>query len=323
MIYIHQVSKSYGEVPALQDLSLTIPPGSIFGLLGPNGAGKTTLIRLITGFLFPDKGHVRLTAGFARHQLGYLPERPHFPRRFRIREFLLVAGQTSGLQGTVLLESIERVLQQTGLLQVAGWRIATCSKGMLQRLGVAQALLTDPPLILLDEPFSGLDPAAQAAMRYLVQGLSQSGKTIVISTHRLADVTQMCSHIAILARGRLARSGPLHEVLVPRAQVIIRVDALPDLLAAELQHQYPDILIDNTQITLPKEAMQLKSSLLQVLLNAQVDVEHVERQRATLEEVYMETVRSGAIEEIPVKDEIDQMADELLDQPLDDSEAEE
>ncbi len=301
MIHIKQVTKRYGEIIALKDLSLTIPAGAIFGLLGPNGAGKTTLIRLIVGFLFPDQGMVEL-AGCLRHQLGYLPERPHFPRRFGIREYLIVAGQTSGLAGPVLEEAVSRALQHTGLLQIADWRIATCSKGMLQRLGVAQALLTDPPLILLDEPFSGLDPAAQAAMRYLVQGLRRAGKTILLSTHRLSDVTQMCSHIAILARGRLARTGPLNEVLIPRSQVIIRVDRLPELVADDLRQLNPDILLNQSLITLPDDLLQVKTAVLRILLDARVDIQHVERQRATLEEVYLETVALGSVDPQPAND---------------------
>lgn len=291
MIQITNLTKRYGSITALQNLSLTVPAGTVFGILGPNGAGKTTLLRLIVGFLFPDEGQIELT-GCSRHQLGYLPERPHFARRFRVQEYLLTAGQASGLSGDLLESAVDRALAETGLKQIADWRISTCSKGMLQRLGVAQALLPDPPLLLLDEPFSGLDPAAQAAMRHLVWRLSQAGKTIIISTHRLGDVNQMCSHIAILARGRLERSGPLSQALAPRSQVLIRVDRLPSLLVWQLQQLHPAITLNGTEITLPDEAMECKSAALRLLLDAHIDILHLERQRASLEEIYLETVQS-------------------------------
>ena len=290
MIQITNVTKRYGAVTALQSLSLRVPAGAVFGVLGPNGAGKTTLLRLIMGFLFPDKGRIEL-AGCSRHQLGYLPERPHFARRFRVKEYLLVAGQISGLSGKPLESAVDAALAQTGLSRVADWRISACSKGMLQRLGVAQSLLADPPLILLDEPFSGLDPAAQAAMRYLVLELSQAGKTVLLSTHRLGDVNQVCTHIAILSRGRLERTGPLSKVLAPRSQVIIRVDRLPELIAWQLRQLHPAVALEGTDISLPDDAIQVKPAALRLLLDARIDILQVERRRATLEEVYLEAVR--------------------------------
>ena len=292
MIHVSHVTKRYGSVVALRDLSLMVPAGSIFGLLGPNGAGKTTLLRLIAGFLFPDAGRIDLE-GCTTFQLGYLPERPHFPRRFTIAEYLELAGRLSGLPGSQLREATAAVLQQTGLSQVSDWKVAACSRGMVQRLAVAQALLTDPPVLLLDEPFGGLDPTAQVVMRRLILDLRQRGKTILLSTHRLADVTQICSDIAILSHGHLARTGPLHEVLVPRAHQLIEVDRLPEAVAWQIRQLHTDILINGTEITLPGDAMEVKAGVLRLLLDAQVDIVRLERQRATLEEVYLEAVRSA------------------------------
>jgi ABC-2 type transport system ATP-binding protein len=291
VIQISHVTKRYGNVMALRDLSLTIPAGSIFGLLGPNGAGKTTLLRLIAGFLFPDEGQIEIN-GCSSFELGYLPERPHFPRRFSIAEYLDITGALSGLRGSQTREAVGAVLQQTGLSQVSDWKVAACSRGMVQRLAVAQALLTDPPLFLMDEPFEGLDPTAQAVMRRLILDLRQHGKTILLSTHRLSDVTQICSDIAILSHGQLARMGPLHDVLAPRAQQMIQVDRLPEGLDWEIRQLHEEIEINGTEIILPGEAMDVKAAVLRLLLDAQVDLVHVERQRATLEEVYLEAVRS-------------------------------
>ena len=293
MIEVSNITKRYGDVTALQELNLSIPAGSIFGLLGPNGAGKTTLLRLIVGLLAPDQGDIQIS-GCQRHQIGYLPESPHFPGRFRIREFLRVSGQTSGLSGRQLDQAVTGTLEQVGLSHVNHWRISACSKGMLQRLGVAQALVTDPPILLLDEPLSGLDPAAQSAMRYLTSEMAKAGKTVVLSTHRLSDVTQMATHIAILTHGRLARYGLLSEVLNPQARVIIRVERLPELVVWQLQQLDPAIEVSagGSTIILPDKAAEQKSVALRLLLDARIDVLHMERQHSTLEDIYLEAVHS-------------------------------
>ncbi len=288
VIHVNHITKRYGGVTALQELTLEVPAGSIFGLLGPNGAGKTTLLRLITGSIFADRGRIDLAC--SPHQLGYLPERPHFPRHFRVREYLLVTGAASGMSGRALTRAVDSVIELAGLGAAASGRIAACSKGMLQRVGVAQALLGNPPLILLDEPFSGLDPAAQAAMRYLLQGLSQSGKTILLSTHGLEDITQIATHIAILARGRLAYSGRLPEALAPRSQIIIRVDQIPEPVAWQLQSLHPEVAVNGSEVVLTGAAVQVKAEALRLLLDAQVDVLGVDQRRATLEEIYLEAV---------------------------------
>ena len=293
MITVTGLAKRYGNVLALQDLSLNVPDGAIFGILGPNGAGKSTLIRLIVRLIFPDRGEIEYV-GCAPHRLGYLPERPHFPGRFRLEEYLLAMGQLGDLGGRELRVQVAAALDETGLSAVADRRISTCSKGMLQRLGLAQALLTDPPLILLDEPFSGLDPAAQAMMRQLVQSLNLGGKTILLSTHRLSDVSQICTHIAILAGGRLATSGPLPQVLAPSTQVLIEVDRLPDLIAWQLKQLHPDVTLLGHDIILPGNAVQFKAEVLRLLLDARIDILKVEKQGSTLEELYLDAVQKGS-----------------------------
>lgn len=287
---MQSLSKRYGDTVALDRFSLVVPGGSVYGLLGPNGAGKTTLLRLMMGLLRPDGGTI------AYHDcgpdiIGYLPERPHFPPRFRLREYMSIMGRLAGLEGSWLKERVTYALTQTGLNEAADWRMAACSKGMLQRLGVAQSLLGDCPLLLWDEPFSGLDPAAQAALRQLVTSLNEAGKTVILSTHRLADVSQLCSHVAIMANGRLARSGPLSEVLLPRSQVIIQVDRLPELVAWQLTELHPELAVQGTTITLTGEAMDHKGEVVRLLVDSRVDILELETQRSTLEETFLEAVQ--------------------------------
>ena len=188
MIQVNNVSKWYDSTLALNELSLQVPPNTVFGLLGPNGSGKSTLIKLIMGFIFPDIGQVRLRE-VKPMQIGYLPERMFFPPRSRLAEYLLTIGQLGGLRGQRLRDEVANSLQRVGLSEAAQNRIQDCSKGMAQRLGLAQALLTNPPLLVLDEPMSGLDPSWQHQVRDIIRQEHQKGKTVVLSTHRLSDIS--------------------------------------------------------------------------------------------------------------------------------------
>jgi ABC-2 type transport system ATP-binding protein len=182
LIHTRTLTKRYGDTLALDRLSLEIPPGAVFGLLGPNGAGKTTFLRLVMGLAYPDQGEINY-GGLAPFQIGYLPERAFYPSRFAIRDYLLTLGRLSGLRGDALRRRADELLAQVNLLEVAGRRLSACSRGMLQRFGLAQALLADPPLLLLDEPVLGLDPAGQKFMREQIVTLHQAGKTVLLSSH--------------------------------------------------------------------------------------------------------------------------------------------
>lgn len=291
MIQAIGLSKRYGATLALDRLNLTIPPGSAFGLLGPNGAGKSTFIKLLLELIMPDGGQLML-AGVARQQIGYLPERPAMPIRSHVSEYLTLMGRLGGLGGRRLHSAVEQRLVQVGMRRAAGLRIGACSKGMLQRLGLAVALIADPPLLVLDEPMEGLDPAWQKTVRELLVELNQQGKTVLLSTHRLSDVSRVCSHVAILAQGQLKADGALADVLPPRQQVFIGVGSMPDALRTALTSLHPDIRVGGAAIALSSDALPLKPQVLQMLLSAGVDIEDVTQQRLSLEEVYLEAVRS-------------------------------
>lgn len=291
MIRTTDLTKYYGETLALDRLTLTIPKGAAFGLLGPNGSGKTTFIKLVLGIVFPDSGQLERD-GIASHRIGYLPERPALPPRSRVAEYLELIGQLSGLRGRHLRSAVDQRLVQVGLSRVAGARIASCSKGMLQRLGLAVALISDPRLVVLDEPMEGLDPAWQKTVRDLVVDLNHQGKTVILSTHRLNDVAQVCSHVCILARGQLKRAGALDDVLPPRQQVIIGVNHLPDSLRPMLASVHPDLRVRETSVILTGEALFYKAAVLSMLLSAAVDIKDMTQQRFSLEEVYLEAVGS-------------------------------
>jgi ABC-2 type transport system ATP-binding protein len=293
MFCLREVTKRYDGTVALDRLSLQVPAGTgeqggvVFGLLGPNGAGKTTVLRLVMGFIFPNSGEVdrgRLTTA----EIGYLPERAFYPPRFAVRDYLLTSGRLAGLQSGALQETVDHLLARFGLGQAARKKLGACSRGMLQRVGLAQALLGDPPLLLLDEPTSGLDPAGQKFMREQMLSLQEAGKTVLLSSHHLDEVTRVCNHIAVISQGRLVRSGPLEAVLAPRSEVSILTAPLPPDLLAKLPWHSPEMAVAEGHITLTGPAVAHKAEILRLLLDNDVDIQHLSERRATLEEIYLE-----------------------------------
>jgi ABC-2 type transport system ATP-binding protein len=287
MIRVQALTKAYDSIVALDHLSLEVPDGAVFGLLGPNGAGKTTFLRLIMGFVFPDTGQID-RGGLVPCCIGYLPERVYYPPRFTIGSYLTTIGRLAGLRGEVLQGAVERLLEQVGLREVSGRRLGACSRGMLQRLGLAQALLGEPQLLLLDEPAQGLDPAGQKFMRDQIVIQHQAGKTVLLSSHHLDEVTRVCTHVAVIHQGRLVRSGPLEIMLAPRAQVTILTGPMPLDLPAELVSLATNVTVAEGRVVLTGEAISCKAEVLRLLLDAGVDIRKLDEHHATLEEVYLE-----------------------------------
>jgi ABC-2 type transport system ATP-binding protein len=287
MIRVKSLTKRYRSTLALDSLTLEVPDGAVFGLLGPNGAGKTTFLRLVMGFIFPDSGELDLD-GLSPVSIGFLPERAFYPPRFSIRDQLTTLGRLTGLNGTTLRQEVDKLLRQVQLHEVRRRRLGACSRGMLQRLGLAQALLGNPRLLLLDEPALGLDPAGQKFMREQIAALHQSGKTVILSSHHLGEISRICTHIAVIDRGRIVRAGPLDTILAPRARVTIITGPLPADLPAQLASLASDISVSEGTILMEGEAVRHKAEVLRLLLDRGVDVQQLSRQQATLEEVYLE-----------------------------------
>lgn len=212
------VTKRYGSRTALSGVSLTVPEGSSVGLLGPNGAGKTTALRLLLGFTRPSGGGVLLHGHdpiepAAREGVGYLPERLVLPGRMSVRGFLRLHGSLAGLVGSHREEEVDEVMERTGIADRARDRLAGLSKGLLQRVGFAQAFLGKPRLLLLDEPTSGLDPIGVRDARDWIGGARERGCTVLVSSHILSEVERTCDQVAILHEGRVVGSGPLEQVV--------------------------------------------------------------------------------------------------------------
>ena len=202
---------------ALQPLHLTVGEGEIFGFLGPNGAGKTTTLKMLMGLVFPTAGTARLlgrewTDPEVKAQIGFLPEQPYFYDHLTAHELLNYYGQLSGVPARERKNRIEEVLARVGLHDIKGMHLRKFSKGMLQRVGIAQAILHNPRLVFLDEPMSGLDPLGRREVRDLIEQLKQEGKTVFFSTHILSDAEALCDRVAIIHQGELRGVGAVEEL---------------------------------------------------------------------------------------------------------------
>lgn len=202
---------------ALHPLTLTVEEGEIFGFLGPNGAGKTTTLKMLMGLVFPTGGSARILGmelddPRMKAQIGFLPEQPYFYDYLTAHELLHYYGRLSGVESTQLGSRVHAVLNQVGLKDSAHVQLRKFSKGMLQRAGIAQAILHDPKVVFLDEPMSGLDPMGRREVRNLIEQLKSEGKTVFFSTHILSDAEALCDRVAILHQGKLRGVGAVEEL---------------------------------------------------------------------------------------------------------------
>lgn len=233
ILEINNLSKSYGNIKALNNVSFAVPSGAIFGLLGPNGSGKTTLLSIILGVLNADAGNYSWFGEEAsadlRKRIGSLLETPNFYHYLSGKKNLAVTKSISG-RGTE--QDIEDVLQQVNLYERRNYKFSSYSLGMKQRLAIAASLLGSPKIIVLDEPTNGLDPVGIAEIRELIKSLSQKGHTIIMASHLLDEVEKVCTHVAILKTGNLITYGTVEEVLVDEDVIEIgaeNIDALVDV----------------------------------------------------------------------------------------------
>jgi ABC-2 type transport system ATP-binding protein len=236
------------RVTALRDLSIEVQPGEVFGLLGPNGSGKTTTIKLLLGLIQPSAGDAFVFGRdpgdtLAKRRLGYLPEETYLYKFLNSEETLRFYGQLFGLGGRDLKNRIDELIELVGLGHARKRRLGEYSKGMARRLGLAQALINDPDLVILDEPTSGLDPLGSEEVKHLIMHLKNQGKTVLLCSHLLADVEDVCDRLAILYRGILREYGRVDEILTASDRTVVELQQPQPELLARLQSEAGDSLI--------------------------------------------------------------------------------
>ncbi len=224
------------SIVAVRDLDLRIEPGEVYGLLGPNGSGKSTTLKIILGLVSPTGGRTEIFGRDSRlvesrEAVGFLPENPYFYKYLTGEETLRFFGRLCGLKGVLLKNRINELLDLVGLSKARKRRLGTYSKGMLQRIGLAQALIHDPRLVVLDEPTAGVDPAGSREIRDLILDLKRRGITVLLSSHLLAQAQEICDRVGILADGVLVREGHLQELIAIENQTeLVIADASPQLV---------------------------------------------------------------------------------------------
>ena len=242
MIEVEKVSKNYGRVQALKEVSFSIERGEIVGLLGPNGAGKTTLLKVLTGYFEPAAGKVRVGGVdvvedpvSARKKIGYLPENSPLYPEMLVQESLLMTAELRGIDGDRRSGLLERAVRAAGLFDVLTRPIGKLSKGFRQRVGLAQAILDEPDILILDEPTNGLDPDQIVEVRNLIRRLA-SHSTVILSTHILSEVEQTCERVLVLMQGRLRADARLSELTATnRFKVVFAADTKPEPIREDLQ----------------------------------------------------------------------------------------
>jgi ABC-2 type transport system ATP-binding protein len=303
-IELKQLAKSYQvgnlrrrQVRALHGFDLTVAPGEVFGLLGPNGAGKSTTIKILLNLIRATSGTARLfgietTRREARERVGFLPENPTPYDYLTGREFVYYAGQLAGLSGATLQQNVSRVLDQVGMTNASALQIRKYSKGMTQRIALAQALVAEPRLLILDEPTSGLDVLGRQLIRDIILAERARGATVLLCSHIIPDVEALCDKVAVLIGGKVVKEGAVSSLLGDVAtQVELVVDGVHP---GALPQPWTQVEQRGERLVLRCEEQHLPQ-LLRATLDGQGRVVSVQRERYTLEALFLEAVRKSDV----------------------------
>lgn len=287
-------------VTVVRDLNLTVNREEVFGFLGPNGSGKTTTMKMLLGLTQPTKGKVELLGRPAsevniRQQIGFLPEAPYFYTYLTAEEVLLFYGRLAGLSGHGLDRRVEELLEMVGLMEARHRQLGKFSKGMLQRVGLAQALIHDPTLVILDEPMSGLDPIGRKEVRDLIMHLRKQGKTVFFSTHIIPDVEMLCDRVGIIAGGRLLASGRVDELVEGRTKTVeVVCDGLHEGNLMPLNGLASSIVRQNRQHLITLSEPERLEELLAAIKIRGGKLVSVIPHKGSLEELFLNSISSAS-----------------------------
>ena len=280
------------KIQALVDLNLEIESGIIFGLLGPNGAGKTTLVKILLGITFPTAGDAKILNGeindyHIKTKIGYLPENHKYPSYLTGGEVLRFFGKLSGVSGIQLENKIDELLEMVKLSNWKKAKVKTYSKGMMQRLGLAQALINDPELIFLDEPTDGVDPLGRKEIRDILLELKKKSKTIFLNSHLLSEVELISDRVGILNKGKLIREGTVKELTEKKEEYFIKIENVPgSYISRELN--LSRIKEDSFSVRV-SDILEL-NKIIDRLREEKIAIKEIVKQKATLEEMFISLI---------------------------------
>lgn len=301
MLKIEQVKKFYGRFIALDGLNMQIPDGALYGFVGPNGAGKTTAIRIMCGLLYPDEGTVLIddmeagsSAKRLKRRIGYVPDYFGSYQNLRVREYMDFFAACYDMKGLKTRRRINMLLEMVGLPDKQEVFVDALSRGMQQKLALARAMIHDPKILILDEPTSGLDPGTRFAFKQIINELAAQGKTIIISSHILTEISEICTDIGIIDHGRIVMEGKLSEVLqavnasnpiiislegkIPGAMRILKEDA-----------QVRSISIKDRELLITYDGdVKAETALLARLVEAHIPVRSFHREKGNLEALFLQ-----------------------------------
>jgi len=291
----HALRKEFGDNVAVKGLTLQVQQAEVFGFLGPNGAGKTTSVKMLLGLVAPTSGDGMLLGAplsdrLARARIGFLPEHFRFHDWLTAQEFLTLHGQLYGMPPARLRPQIDELLELVGLAPFRRKHLRTFSKGMLQRIGLAQALLNNPALIFLDEPTSGLDPVGRRLVRDIIHDLRAQGTTVFLNSHLLSEIEVTCDRVAFIKHGEVIRVSELKELAEGETSVTIRASGLTPSILAGLNEWGQDVRADGDHVTLAVPGEAALPAITRYLVAQGAEVYAITPQRLSLEELFIQTV---------------------------------
>jgi ABC-2 type transport system ATP-binding protein len=303
---VSNLTKYYGDFKALDSVSLEVNKGCVYGYLGPNGAGKTTTIRIMLGLLKPNQGEVQIAGSnpsenpvHALQLVGYASELPTLQTYFTSEQLLDLMGRMFGLSVQTRRERIQQLLDLVGLKEWSKKKIGNYSKGMVQRLSLAVALINDPMVLIMDEPTIGMDPEGTAHFRSLFADLSKKGKTIFISSHLLDEVQRICTHVGMINRGRIVFTGPIEQMLDAFTQqwvVEAELEKVTENVVSSLRalEFVKDVKLDGNKLTIElKEKEDVRGEISSEIFKQKGVLLSLNLRRVTLEDAYLQALKGG------------------------------
>ncbi len=293
-------STSFGKkkVNALSEVSLKIPPGTIFGLLGPNGAGKTTFVKLLLGITYPTFGsglllNEPISNYNIKRKIGYLPENHRYPSYLKGREVLKFFGRLSGMAGKDLEIKIDELLETVDLSKWGNSKVKTYSKGMMQRLGLAQSLINDPDLIFLDEPTDGVDPIGRKEIRDILIELKSKSKTILLNSHLLSEVEMITDRVGILNKGKLLREGSVKELTEKKEEYNIRLSDKDIDINKFINQNVTLIKNSDGSLSVKVDDVRSLNLLIDSFRKDGILIQEIELQKTSLEEMFITLINEA------------------------------